>query len=85
MRAKSPNSTDPAAITKAASTQTYYTILFLADRGRVANAFRAYGYFRWLDDQLDADGLKRQARLDLVERQIEISVQPTQITFMTTG
>ena len=69
MPAKSPHSTDGAAITKTASTQTYYTILFLADRGRVADAFRAYGYFRWLDDQLDQEGLKRPAALDLVERQ----------------
>jgi phytoene/squalene synthetase len=47
---------DPAmAITKAASQQTYYTIRFLADRERVDDAFRAYGYFRWLDDVLDAD------------------------------
>jgi phytoene/squalene synthetase len=47
---------DPAsAITKAASQQTYYTIRFLADRGRVEDAFRAYGYFRWVDDVLDSD------------------------------
>ncbi len=69
MPSKSPHTTDAAAITKAASTQTYYTILFLADRGRVADAFQAYGYFRWLDDQLDQEGLKRPAALDLVERQ----------------
>jgi len=72
MRGKNPNSTDPAAITRAASTQTYYTILFLADRGWAGNAFRAYGYFRWLDDQLDNDGLKRQTRLELVKRQNQI-------------
>ena len=42
------------AITKAASKQTYYTIRFLADRDRVANAYRAYAYFRWVDDVLDA-------------------------------
>jgi phytoene/squalene synthetase len=72
MPVNKPSSTNAAVITRAASSQTYYTILFLADRGRVANGFRAYGYFRWLDDQLDEDGLKRQARLDLVERQIQI-------------
>jgi len=43
-----------AAITKAASKQTYYTIRFFVDRERVADAFRAYGYFRWVDDILDA-------------------------------
>jgi len=42
-------------ITKAASKQTYYTIRFLADRERVADAYRAYAYFRWVDDTLDED------------------------------
>ncbi|HYU81487.1 MAG TPA: squalene/phytoene synthase family protein [Candidatus Polarisedimenticolia bacterium] len=44
-----------SAITKAASTQTYYTIRFLVDRPRMADAYRAYAYFRWLDDALDAE------------------------------
>lgn len=43
-----------SAITKAASKQSYYTIRFLVDRDRVDNAFRAYAYFRWVDDVLDA-------------------------------
>ncbi len=48
--------TSPASsITKAASKQTYYTIRFLVDRERVDDAYRAYGYFRWVDDVLDAD------------------------------
>jgi hypothetical protein len=44
-----------SSITKAASKQSYYTIRFLVDRTRVADAYRAYGYFRWVDDVLDAD------------------------------
>ena len=47
--------TSARAITRAASTQTYYTIRFLVDRDRVEDAFRAYAYFRWVDDVLDAD------------------------------
>lgn len=43
------------AITKAASKQTYYTIRFLVDRSRVEDAYRAYAYFRWVDDILDAE------------------------------
>jgi phytoene/squalene synthetase len=43
------------SITKAASQQTYYTIRFLVDRERVADAYRAYAYFRWVDDTLDED------------------------------
>jgi phytoene/squalene synthetase len=46
------------AITKAASQQTYYTIRCLVDRERVADAYRAYAYFRWVDDRLDGpDGV----------------------------
>src|SRR3989304_509304 len=47
------------SITKAASKQTYYTIRFLADRDRVADAYRAYAYFRWVDDALDAESASR--------------------------
>jgi len=43
-----------SSITKAASKQTYYTIRYLVDRERVDDAYRAYGYFRWVDDILDA-------------------------------
>ncbi len=45
-----------SGITKAASKQTYYTIRFLVDRPRREDAYRAYAYFRWLDDVLDAEG-----------------------------
>ncbi len=46
---------NPASIiTKAASKQTYYTIRFLVDRARLEDAYRAYAYFRWVDDVLDA-------------------------------
>jgi phytoene/squalene synthetase len=66
-----------ASITKAASKQTYYTIRLLADRERVADAFRAYAYFRWVDDSLDAEAGSRSVvsevetseRSDFVNRQ----------------
>jgi phytoene/squalene synthetase len=60
------------AMTRAASAQTYYTIRWLADRDRAADAYRAYAYFRWVDDQVDepasepadkAAFLRRQAAL----------------------
>jgi phytoene/squalene synthetase len=44
-----------SSITKAASKQTYYTIRYLVDRERVDDAYRAYAYFRWVDDVLDAE------------------------------
>jgi phytoene/squalene synthetase len=66
-----------AGITRAASSQTYYTIRFLVDRPLAGDAFRAYAYFRWLDDRIDAvssaawdeDGTERLVRLHFVERQ----------------
>lgn len=56
-------------ITRAASQQTFYTIRFLADRDLMADAYSAYGYFRWLDDQLDQSGMKASERLAFVNRQ----------------
>jgi phytoene/squalene synthetase len=58
-----------ATITKAASKQTYYTIRFFVDRDRVADAYRAYGYFRWVDDVLDAEAGTRPEKLAFANRQ----------------
>jgi phytoene/squalene synthetase len=58
-----------SSITKAASKQTYYTIRFLVDRGRVEDAYRAYAYFRWVDDTLDANSGPAPARMAFVQRQ----------------
>jgi phytoene/squalene synthetase len=65
------------SITKAASKQTYYTIRFLVDRERVADAYRAYAYFRWVDDTLDAgdfalsaaNTIEARERTDFLARQ----------------
>jgi phytoene/squalene synthetase len=58
-----------ASITKAASKQTYYTIRFLVDRERVDDAYRAYAYFRWVDDVLDGDAGLACERRAFLERQ----------------
>ncbi|HXV98896.1 MAG TPA: hypothetical protein VEC93_10780, partial [Anaerolineae bacterium] len=39
-----------ASMTRAASKRTYYIVRFLVDRERVPEAYRAYAYFRWVDD-----------------------------------
>jgi phytoene/squalene synthetase len=57
------------SITKAASRQTYYTIRFLVDRERVEDAYRAYGYFRWVDDTLDAETTTSVERSAFIKRQ----------------
>jgi phytoene/squalene synthetase len=66
-----------SSITKAASKQTYYTIRFLVDCERVDDAYRAYAYFRWVDDVLDAglssgpvpSGIEASKRIAFLERQ----------------
>ena len=61
--------TPASSITKAASKQTFYTIRILVDRTRVDDAYRAYGYFRWVDDVLDADSGSGPERSAFIERQ----------------
>jgi phytoene/squalene synthetase len=62
--------TNPASsITKSASKQTYYTIRLLVDRERIDGAYRAYGYFRWVDDVLDAESGSSRERSDFINRQ----------------
>lgn len=58
-----------ATITRDASTQTYYTIRFLVDRPLVADAYRAYAYFRWVDDYVDQENLTQTERTAFVARQ----------------
>ncbi len=58
-----------ASITRAASLQTYMTVRFLVDRDRVADAYQAYAYFRWLDDWLDEPTRQRSDRLAFAARQ----------------
>jgi hypothetical protein len=57
------------AITKTASLQTAYTIRLLADRELMADAYKAYAYFRWVDDWIDQDSLPKADRLTFVARQ----------------
>jgi hypothetical protein len=57
------------AITRQASRQTFYTIRFLADRSLTADAYRAYAYFRWVDDMVDQGELTQAERLAFLARQ----------------
>ena len=65
---------DPSAALAAmntweASKQTYYTIRMLVPSDRRGDAFRAYAYFRWVDDLLDGDALSPQERLEFLASQ----------------
>ena len=57
------------AITRSGSAQTYYTVRFLADRDRAADAYRAYAYFRWVDDVVDDASVPSAERAACVRRQ----------------
>ena len=59
----------PAAITRAASRRTDQIISALVDRGRTQDAYRAYAYFRWVDDQIDGSPWEQAERLAFVARQ----------------
>lgn len=58
-----------ASITRAASKQTYYIVRFLVDRDRMSDAYRAYAYFRWVDDYLDQRVAERSERVAFIDRQ----------------
>lgn len=70
-KSSSEDSNMAVAITRAASSQTYFTIRFLVDAQRVQDAYRAYAYFRWLDDRLDQDGMEKSDRLEFVAQQVK--------------
>jgi len=59
----------PIFLTETSSKQTYYTIRFLVDHERILDAFRAYAYFRWVDDRLDKAVSARPERLAFLHRQ----------------
>ena len=61
-----------ASLTREASAQTFYTIRYLADRPLVADAYRAYAYFRWVDDMVDQGQMLKADRLAFLARQQEI-------------
>jgi phytoene/squalene synthetase len=66
---QNPNPNLAAFITKAASQQTYYTIRLLADRDRLADAYRTYAYFRWVDDCIDSSTSSQPDHLAFIGRQ----------------
>jgi phytoene/squalene synthetase len=57
------------AITRAASKQASLTVDFLVDPELRPDAYRAYAYFRWLDDRLDGDRMEKAERRAFVRRQ----------------
>ena len=58
-----------SVVTWKSSKQAYFTANLLTDRDRTADAYRAYAYFRWVDDQLDEGGLSQSERMGFVNQQ----------------
>jgi len=70
MEARSNSSASLAAeITQSSSKQTYYTIRLFVDHEHVDDAFRAYGYFRWVDDVIDARSGAQEEKISFAQRQ----------------
>ncbi len=65
-------STLAKSITKAASLQSYYTASLMVDRDLVHDAYRAYAYYRWMDDFIDGMASSKSERVSFVERQKDL-------------
>jgi phytoene/squalene synthetase len=59
-------------LTRQSSLQTYWTIKLLVDRPLVNHAFKAYAYFRWLDDQIDQTGKTKVERQEIINHHKKI-------------
>ncbi len=60
------------SITKKASKQTYYTARYMVDRNLVDDFFRAYAYFRWVDDMIDETLESQKERFSFIKKQREL-------------
>ena len=56
-------------ITRSSSKQSYYTTRFLVDRKLQNDCFRAYAYFRWVDDVIDISAESQEERIAFIKRQ----------------
>lgn len=56
-------------ITHSASKQSSYTIQLLVPQDRQDDAYRAYAYYRWVDDLLDGDELNTDERIAFLDTQ----------------
>jgi phytoene/squalene synthetase len=60
------------SITWQGSKQSYYTARLMVDRDLVDDFLRAYAYFRWMDDVIDATSSSNEERAGFIERQKEL-------------
>ncbi|MGD8603213.1 MAG: squalene/phytoene synthase family protein [Anaerolineales bacterium] len=57
------------SITRAGSKQAYYTARLMVDRPLVTDFFKAYAYFRWIDDFIDITAQSDEERISFIKRQ----------------
>jgi phytoene/squalene synthetase len=57
------------AITKASSLQSYTTARLMVDQDLEEDCYRAYGYFRWVDDMVDEFCRDEAERVKFIRRQ----------------
>lgn len=57
------------SITRAGSKQAYYTARLMVDRHLVTDFFKAYAYFRWIDDVIDVTAKTEDERITFIKRQ----------------
>ncbi len=60
------------SITRASSKQAYYTARLLVDKDLVDDFYRAYAYFRWADDIIDASSQSNDQHISFIKRQREL-------------
>ncbi len=60
------------SITWEGSKQTYITGRLMIDRDLVDDFYRAYAYFRWVDDVIDISNQTGRERIDFIKRQREL-------------
>lgn len=57
------------SITRTGSKQTYYTARLMVDKELVNDFFRAYAYFRWVDDIIDIESRSTSERISFIKSQ----------------
>ena len=70
----SSGNNDPSAIlarsiTRSGSAQTYFTARLMVDKDLVDDFFRAYAYFRWIDDVVDVSSQSAEERHSFISGQ----------------
>ncbi len=60
------------SITWAGSKQSYWTARLMVDKGLVSDFYRAYAYFRWVDDVIDVSPRSDNERIAFIRRQREL-------------